>query len=108
MNPGKLDRRVVIQRRIILKDETGSRFETWADQATVWAEYVTARGTETTLADADRSQVTQQFRIRHRSITTTDHRILYRLKFYDIRSISEEAGRWNTLLLETVSTQSAP
>lgn len=31
MNPGKLDRRITIQSRVMSKDATGARVETWAD-----------------------------------------------------------------------------
>lgn len=105
MNPGKLDRRIVLQIRVVSKDTTGSRVETWADSATVWAEFVRQSGKESTLADADRSQDMQQFRIRFRNINSTDYRIIYRSKFYDITGITEE-GRSVGLLLDTVATQS--
>ncbi len=104
MNPGKLDRRIVIQVRTKSKDATGSRVETWADHATVWAEYVKHRGAPSVLADADRNQDIQQFRIRYRSITPQNHRILYRSKFYDIQGVSE-IGREEFLMIDTVATQ---
>ena len=104
MNPGKLNRSVVIQARTISKDGTGSRVETWADSATVWAEAVKQSGKEATLADSDRSQDTRQFRIRHRALTTTGHRLLYQSRFYDIAGITEE-GIKTTLLLDAVATQ---
>jgi SPP1 family predicted phage head-tail adaptor len=105
MNPGKLDRRIVLQRRIVSKDETGSRFETWADESTVWAEFLKQTGREGDLSDAERSQDFQQFRIRYRPLNPTDFRVYYRSKFYDITGISEE-GRTESLLLDTVATQS--
>lgn len=103
MNPGKLDRRIVLQVRVLSRDATGSRVETWADSATVCAEFVRQTGREANLADAERSQEQQQFRIRFRNINATDYRVLYRSKFYDIRGISEE-GRTEFLLLDTVAT----
>lgn len=84
----------------------GGRVETWADSATVSAELVTQRGTVANIADADRNQQTSQFRIRYRTISTSDNRILYKLRFYDIKGIVEEGIR-DKLLLETVATQSA-
>jgi SPP1 family predicted phage head-tail adaptor len=106
MNPGKLDRRIVLQVRVVSKDATGSRVETWADSATVWAEFVKQSGKESDLSDAERSQDFQQFRIRYRgTLNATDYRILYRSKFYDITGLTEE-GRTEFLLLDTVATQS--
>ena len=104
MNPGKLNRRLDIQTRTASKDATGSIVSNWADSAKVWAELVTQRGREAVIADSDRNQSTVQFRIRHRTITTTDHRILYQSRFYDITGITEE-GLKNTLLLDAVATQ---
>ena len=106
INPGKLDRRLVLQVRVVSKDATGSRVETWADEASIWGEYVTHKGAVSELSDAEKSQDTQQFRIRHRTIAASTHRILYQSRFYTIRSITEE-GRQNMLLLDTVATQSA-
>ena len=105
MNPGKLDRRIVIQKRVVSKDATGSRVETWADESKAWAEYVVNKGRDTATADSERNQDAQQFRIRFRTITAKDYRILYRSKFYDITGIAEEGGRSNTLLLDTIATQ---
>lgn len=106
MNSGKLNRRIVIQSRTVTKDTAGGRVEIWADSATVWAELVTQRGTVANIADADRNQDTSRFRIRYRAINTSDNRILYKLRFYDIKGITEE-GIKNTLLLDTVATQSS-
>ena len=105
MNPGKMNRRIVIQSRAVTKDQASGRIETWADSATVSAELVTQRGNVINIADADRNQETAQFRIRYRTINTSDNRILYKLRFYDIKGIAEE-GIKNTLLLDTVATQS--
>jgi len=105
MNPGKLDRRIVIQVRTMTRDNTGTRVETWADHATVWAEYVRHKAGAAVIADTDRTQDDQQFRIRTRAINPTDHRILYKSKFYDIKGVSE-VGRGDFLLIDAVATQS--
>jgi SPP1 family predicted phage head-tail adaptor len=104
MNPGKLDRRIVLQKRVVSKDAAGGRVETWADESTVCAEFVAARGKEAVQADADRSSQFQQFRIRYRTLNPADYRILYRSKFYDITAVVEE-GRRVSLLIDTTATQ---
>ncbi len=111
MNPGKIDRRIIMQKRSYTKDETGSRVESCSDESKVWAEYVSARGGEGLVADADRGESSQQFRIRFRSDligphATSDFRILYKSRIYDIKGISQEGGRSNTILLDTLNTQS--
>ena len=104
MNPGKLDRRITLQVRVVSKDGAGGRVETWADSATVCAELVQARGSEATKADSDRYQTSQQFRIRYRALDPANYRILYKSRFYDIQAVTEE-GRQTTLLLDTIATQ---
>lgn len=104
MNIGKLDRRIVIQKRSLTRDAANTKVETWADHATVWAEYVTQRGKESPIAGADRSQEFQQFRIRFREITPGDHRIVYKGKTYDITAIAEE-GRSHSLLIDCNSIE---
>jgi SPP1 family predicted phage head-tail adaptor len=104
MNPGKLNRRVIIQSRTKTRDATGSTVSTWADESTVWAEAVTHKSSEAEIVDSDRTQQTRQFRIRHRTITSEDHRILYQSQFFNITGITEEGIR-NTLLLDTVATK---
>jgi SPP1 family predicted phage head-tail adaptor len=104
MNPGKLDRRIVIQKRVMTKDATGTRVETWADESSVWAQYVTNKGNETSTADAERETNSQQFRIRYRALNAIDYRIFYRSQFYDIIGISEE-GRQSFLLVDSIATR---
>ncbi len=105
MNPGKLDRRVTIQKRVASRDATGSIVETWSDESKVWAEKVTHKGRESSLSDSERSQDSQQWRIRTRVINSTDYRVFYDLKYYGIEGITEE-GRGNSLLLDTIAIQS--
>jgi SPP1 family predicted phage head-tail adaptor len=106
MNPGKLDRRLVIQKRVLTKDTTGSRVETWADESKVWAEVVAHRASEAQPANAERPQDTRQFRIRHRTINSTDYRILYQSQFFNITGITEEGGRENSLLVDAIAIKS--
>lgn len=106
MNPGNLKRRITIQVRTLTKDATGSPVETWVDQLPkAWAEAVKQTGKESTIADADRNQDSRQWRIRHRELTTGNHRVSYKNRIYDITGITEEGIR-DGLLLDTVATQS--
>lgn len=105
MNPGKLNRRVIIQARTLTRDSTGSPVESWADSATVWAEAVTQKGAESSMADSERGRDTRQFRIRYRAITSESNRLLYQSSFYNITGITEEGIR-TSILLDTVATKS--
>lgn len=104
MNTGKLDRRIILQKRVLSQDATGSRVQVWDTHMHLWAEQVAQKGSEATHAAADKSQVAQQWRIRHRTLNSSDYRIAYKGTFYDIRGITEE-GRSVSLLLDTVATQ---
>lgn len=102
MNIGKMDRRVTMQTRTLTKDTTGTRVETWETTAEIWAEYVTNKGNVSTLADAERPQDTQQFRIRWRTFDVTNNRIIYDGKTYNPTGVTQE-GRRNTLLIDTLA-----
>ena len=107
MNPGAMDRRIIIQRSVITRDGLGGVTETWEDQFSVWAEIPRQTGNEAAIADADRGQETRQFRIRYRTgIASNTQRISYQSKIYDIRHIAEENGRQNRLLITAVWNQS--
>ena len=103
MNPGKLNRRIVLQARTLTRDSTGSRVETWADSASPWAELVKTSATEITPADADRSADTCQFRVRYRSFLATpdaasNYRILYQSRFFNISGITQEGVKTSLLI----------
>lgn len=105
MNPGKMDRRITIQKRAMTRDATGSTVETWTDESRrIFAEKVKYTGSETVISDADRARDFQQWRIRYRDITPTEHRIVYQGKTYDISSVIEE-GRRDSLLIDSAATQ---
>ena len=104
MNPGKLNRRIILQVRTLTKDATGSRVQTWADLTPLWAEQIKQTGKESSLADSDNSQDTRQFRIRYRNISEQNHRIFYQSKFFNITGITEE-GIKTTLIIDAVATK---
>lgn len=106
MNPGAMDRRIMVQRRDVTRDAAGGVIETWVDQFHLWTEIPKQQGGETLIADGDRASDTRQFRIRYREgIASDTHRIEYQSRFYDIRHIAEE-GRRNRLLITAVWNQS--
>ena len=105
MNPGKLNRRITIQRRTKSRDELGGKVDTWADERKVFAELVMQRGGESIVADSDRATRNTQFRIRHfDGLNEQDFRILYQLRFYDIVAIEPE-GVKTGMLVTTIQTQ---
>jgi head-tail adaptor len=68
MNPGKLDRRMILLRRTVATDQAGSPVETWAaEPSPIWAQRMPATGTETVANGSTRSTVTARYRVVYRS-----------------------------------------
>lgn len=107
MNPGFLDRRVMIQARTLTQDATGSDVETWANSAQVWASFRPSTAAEATAGEAERTHDRAKFVIRHRSINSLTHRITYAGKIWNIVGMSEIGGRQAYIELETVALQNA-
>jgi len=76
IDPGKLNRRVTIQRRVASRDGKGARTQqSWDDVDTVWAEDVPKSSREFFRAAQVKSQMTHMIRIRYRSGVTSKHRL---------------------------------
>lgn len=103
MNPGRLDRRLLVQKRTVGRDTTGSPVKTWADDGTVWAELVRQSGRERSGGDAVRDVTETQFRLRARTLDASAYRLSYQGRIYDIKAVDEE-GR-NRMLLVTCETR---
>jgi len=86
-----MNRRLTIQERVMSKDSAGGRVESWVDAFKVWAQLLADKGSEGTVADAERGEQVRRFKIRHQAtLKASTHRVLYKLKFYDIEGIEEE------------------
>jgi SPP1 family predicted phage head-tail adaptor len=99
MNPGKLDRRIVIQALTTVTDALGSITETWADLATVWAEYVPLSGLEQIEAGKLTSRSIAKFRIRYRAGLTTKHRIVADGSTYNIRHLEDHRRKGEHVMM---------
>lgn len=100
MNAGRMDRRITLQSRAMTRDETGSRSEAWQTAAEIWAERMNVSTSEAIQSDAERVEVRARWRIRHREISETNHRIIHDGNVYQILGKIEE-GREKTIILET-------
>lgn len=97
-NPGKLNRRLTVQARILTKDDAGGRVESWIDTGEVWGEMIEQKQSEAINSDAERTTTATIFRIRYMAITSGDNRIKYHDQTYGIEGVVEEGIR-NTLKL---------
>ena len=88
-NPGRLDRRIVIEQNTPDQDATGQEIESWAELATVWAEVVPVGGSEVFQAKQFGAETVKKFRIRWRGDVTPKMRVVYDSD-YDIVDVSED------------------
>jgi SPP1 family predicted phage head-tail adaptor len=95
---GKLNRRVLIQRKSRQKDAAGQTIDVWLDHARVWANFKTITGSafshqEFIAGDVEVGPVTTSVRIRFRTDIETDMRLVYDGKIYDIKAVLPDEDR---------------
>jgi len=102
ISAGRLDRRITLQRRDAAPaDVNGSKRQTFAGYATVWAEKIDAGGREYFAAGQVQAELATQFRIRYRSDVQITDRISFEGLSYNITHIKELGRREGQLLFAT-------
>jgi SPP1 family predicted phage head-tail adaptor len=91
--------RITLQKKFTTKDPEGLPLETWQNIATIWAAIEPLRGREYFQAATVKSQNMTRFTTRYRKGITSEMRILYDSKLYDIQSIIDVEGRHQQLEL---------
>jgi SPP1 family predicted phage head-tail adaptor len=99
MKTTNLRNRITLQQKLITKDPEGIPMETWQDIVTIWAAVEPLRGREYFQAATVQSQNMIRFTTRYRKGITSEMRILYDSKSYDIQSIIDVNGRHQQLEL---------
>ena len=85
INSGQLRYQITIQRFDPLKDELGQETEgEWKDLKKVWADIKTMQGREYFAAAAIQAENTYRFIIRYTDGITSDMRIVYKGRIFDI------------------------
>lgn len=103
MQAGKLDRQIVIQSKTDTIAVSGAVTATWRDTATVRAQVREQTSDEIATGFGSADAETLVFVIRwHPAGITTDQRILYRGKAYDVKQVAE-IGRREGLKLRGVA-----
>jgi SPP1 family predicted phage head-tail adaptor len=106
IDPAKMNRRVTIQAPTNSRDDEGSPVISFADEATIWCEKVSAagqsgvrsQGDETRLSGSVRTTAIVVLRIRYRSTLTEQHRLYFEGRYYDVFDIIEENLRETQLV----------
>ncbi len=93
MRPGKLDRRIVIERAAVVQNDLGEEIESWSAWKTVWAEIESLQGAERWQAQEVMAEAPVRFRLRWLPGLTVEDRIRYEDRLYDIHSINEIGRR---------------
>ena len=86
MSAGKYRRRVTFQQRVNTTDSFGQSSVAWTDLFTLWAAVEPLSGREILAAGAERAEDMYRIVIRYRTGITTQMRIKYGGKVFDITS----------------------
>jgi len=92
MNPGLLDRKITVETRTVTRDAAGGVVESWATHCTERARVQFNDGGESVAADRQENNSTTVFTVYYNSLTsiiTTDMRILFESKYYNVTSCTE-------------------
>ncbi len=77
VSSGRLDQRITLQHKTVVRGSLGGHAETWSTLATVWAETLDMSGHEIFNAKAIGSGATQLITIRYRSDVHADMRVIF-------------------------------
>lgn len=100
---GKFDRRIMLQKRELTKDRTGTKVENWKDFLPVWARVIEVRGSERIISNNDTVINNIKFHIRYRVIDPADYRVVYKGTIYNITAATEIGARQSFIQLEVES-----
>lgn len=94
LSAGKLNRRVIVQRREVLQDPGGQPIVGgWTDYGRVWANIRALSGLGAIRADAQTSITRVSIRIRYRAGITSAMRIIYADCVYEIIAVLPDEAR---------------
>ncbi len=99
MKIGHLRHRVTIQKKHITTDVLKQQKETWADIATVWASVEPLSGREYFAARQTNTDVTVKVIMRYRPGVSTDMRIIFNDRVFEIISVINHHERCRILVL---------
>lgn len=107
IDPGRLNQRVTIQRRVAGRDGTGGRTaESWSDVDSVWAEILPHAGREGVKAKQVDSELTHRVVIRYRTDVTSRHRLKSGSAILNIKGPPRNVGSADVILeMDCVETE---
>lgn len=100
MKAGQLDRRILIQRRVTVRNEHGEEVEGWVDVATAWARFERVSGGEEFKAEQRTNRQQVRFTIRYRPGIEPTMTVVYDGERYEVEDVGETGeGRRDGLVL---------
>lgn len=102
MNPGKLNRRITIERPFSTPDGGGGRAKTWSPICEAWAEFKKPRAQTAIVQGGVAAVVTQEITIRICDGITPGCRVVDGERIYRVIGIGANDRRYMTLICEEV------
>ena len=99
LNPCQYRYRITLQGSVSTRDPQGNAANTWQNNITVWAAFHPLKGREYLQAAAMQYESLVRFHIRYRKGITTDMRILYDNRIFEIQAVIDVDGRHRELQL---------
>jgi SPP1 family predicted phage head-tail adaptor len=84
---GKRQKRVGVQSKQTVRDEAGGAITTWVTDDTIWAHIAPATGKELYAGEQVKAELTHKITIRYYSGLTTENRLIYGTRIFDINFI---------------------
>jgi SPP1 family predicted phage head-tail adaptor len=100
MEPGKLDRRIRFDRKVVSQNSFGEEVVTWVPFATVWAARRNLRGVEKWTAQQVASEIVSRYVIRFREDLNPTMRLVDGSREYDIHQLYPTDERRHWLIVE--------
>lgn len=104
-DPGRLDRRIVLQTASVTRDAMGGEVITWVTTATVWARKMPVSGGRFYSAESKNYDASLEYTIRHRTDVVTGMRVVHGDDTFEIVSVNpgEARNRYLTLGVRAVN-----
>ena len=93
MEPGLLNCRVTLERRLNTQDSLGQPVQSWQTLGPAWADIRLLSGLEAVKAGAEMSKVRGSIRIRHRADVTAEMRIVHGSAVYGITAVLPDSAK---------------
>lgn len=99
MKAGQLDKRILLQRPVVVRDEHGGEVTGWVDVATVWAHFKRVKGDESVQAEQRTNRQDAEFTIRYRPGLDPEMTLVYDGERWEIDDVGEPEGSQRRELL---------